>query len=103
MVEGDLVVVSTDLSHYLSESQANRLDHNTLELLLQRDVDRVVEAAAEGRFAMCGVTAVATAMDFCRDRHAESWAVLDYRTSARASGDFSRVVGYAAVSMERAA
>jgi len=28
---------------------------------------------------------------------------LDYRTSAAATGDYNRVVGYAAVSMERAA
>ncbi|MBN2308781.1 MAG: AmmeMemoRadiSam system protein B, partial [Candidatus Hydrogenedentes bacterium] len=42
------------------------------------------------------------AMNYALATGASSWNLLDYRTSARASGDYDRVVGYAAVSMERA-
>lgn len=98
--EGDLVVVSTDLSHYLSEEEAKAADRLSLDLLFGADVDAVVDGAEQGTCSMCGVTAVATAMTYCLEQDARNWTLLDYSTSARASGDTSHVVGYAAVSME---
>lgn len=100
--EDDVVVISTDLSHYLTESQANALDQQSIEILLRKDVDAFLDAASDQRLSMCGVTAVATGIEFCSEVRADEWHVLDYRTSAVASGDASRVVGYAAVSMEHA-
>ena len=99
--DGDLIVVSTDLSHYLTEGQANIQDRRSLDTLLTKDIKEVLAGAEDGRCAMCGVTAVAAAMPFCLAKNATEWTVLDYRTSARASGNTERVVGYAAVSMER--
>lgn len=101
--ESDLLVVSTDLSHYLDEEQANRQDRQSLDILLSQDVDAVVKASRDGRFSMCGAVAVATAMVYGRERKASEWTLLDYRTSGHAAKDYSRVVGYAAVSMETAA
>ena len=99
--EDDLVVVSTDLSHYLSEEEAKATDSQSIDLLLGADVDAVVDGAEQGTCSMCGVTAVATAMTYCVEQDARDWTLLDYNTSARASGDTSHVVGYASVSMER--
>jgi AmmeMemoRadiSam system protein B len=41
-------------------------------------------------------------MTFAQARDADEWTLLDYRTSADASGDHERVVGYASVAMEHA-
>lgn len=100
---GDLVLISTDLSHYLTESQANEADAHALDVLLSRDVSQYVDETQHGSCAMCGAAAVVAGMAFAVARGADRWSVLDYRTSARTSGDTSRVVGYASVSMERAA
>lgn len=99
--ESDLVITSTDLSHYLSEEQANAIDKDTLDKILDQDWNILAQGMAEGACSMCGATAVTTAMTFSLARDARSWTVLDYRTSARVSGDYERVVGYAAVCMER--
>ncbi len=96
----DLVLASTDLSHYLTEDQANALDHHTIDTLLTKDVQEFVDRVESGRCSVCSLAAVATAMEYSLECGAEKWSLLDYRTSARASGDTSRVVGYAAVSME---
>ncbi len=99
----DLVVISTDLSHYLPEPDANAADAHSLGVLLDQDVLKFTHESHEGSCAMCGAAAVAAGMAAALARGADQWSLLDYRTSARASGDAQRVVGYASVSMERAA
>ena len=101
--DGDLVVTSTDLSHYLNESSANAIDHRSIDTVLTKDWRAYAQGIHEKSCSMCGAAAVTAAMTFARARHADDWKLLDYRTSAAASGDHSRVVGYAAISMERAA
>lgn len=97
----DLVLCSTDLSHFLNEEAANRLDRKSLDVLMSKDAERYREAIAAGDCAMCGAAAVTAAMATALARGADDWRLLDYRTSAAASGDRSRVVGYGAISMER--
>lgn len=97
---GDLVVASTDLSHYLTNAQAQRQDSRSLDILLAQDIEEVIAASNDGRFSMCGVTGVAVTMAYALAKGATEWTLLDQRTSAEASGDYSRVVGYAAVSLE---
>ena len=99
--EDDLIVVSTDLSHYLTEAEANTLDTQSLDTLLTQDIPAVLNESAKVRCTFCGITAVATAMAYCEAVGAQVWTLLDYRTSAAASGATDKVVGYAAVSMER--
>lgn len=101
LTDRDLVVVSTDLSHYRSEEEANQQDQASLDAIRAHDVDALVSGAEAGRYAMCGATAVATSIPFCLKRGVTDWSVLDYRTSAAVSKDYARVVGYAALSMER--
>lgn len=97
---GDLVIASTDLSHFLAETKANAIDHNTIDVILSKDCREVCAALADDACSMCGGTAVVTAMACALARGADHWRLLDYRTSGAASGDFHRVVGYAAISME---
>lgn len=90
--DADLVVVSTDLSHYHDDATARRLDSRTLDAIVDRD------AAAIGDLAACGVFALRGLVELARRRR---WPVkvLDQRTSADAGGDVDRVVGYAAVAI----
>ncbi len=97
----DLVLASTDLSHFLSESEANALDQRSLDQVLRKDAHKLCEAAARGRCSLCGASAVVSAMAYANAIKATHWEVLDYRTSAWASGETDRVVGYSAISMER--
>lgn len=98
--ETDLVVASTDLSHYLSQEQAHQIDKRTLDGVLSKDPQGVINGIGRGSYSMCGSAAVVAAMAFAMARGATEWSLLDYRTSAETSGDFGQVVGYAAISME---
>jgi len=98
--ESDLVVASTDLSHYLSQEEAHQVDKRTLDGILTKDPQDVINGIGRGTYSMCGSAAVVAAMSYALRRGATDWSLLDYRTSAETSGDYGQVVGYAAVSME---
>lgn len=84
----NLVVISTDLSHFYTEKEANELDVICLKAIEDKDplfLHRGCEACGK-----IGVEALLIAAKKAR----LSSRVLDYRTSAWASNDTSRVVGY---------
>jgi len=87
----DLLVVSTDLSHYLDEASARTIDERTAQAVLRLDPGAVGEEAACGRYALRGLLTFAA-------RRGLTPRLLRLGTSADASGDTSRVVGYGAFS-----
>jgi len=84
-----LVVVSTDLSHYHDDATARRLDRRTADAVLALDAEAVSDRNA------CGAAALRVLL---RHARGEGWTptLLDLRTSADATGDYRRVVGYSA-------
>ena len=97
---GDLVIASTDLSHFLTETEAREIDAVSLERVMSKDYRALCEELQNGACSMCGGTAVVCAMAYALERGAKEWRLLDARTSADSSGDYRRVVGYGAISME---
>jgi len=85
---GTLVVISTDLSHFYSKEQANRLDSYCLQGMRDLDISEL-EIGCEA----CGMTGVKGVIASAGRAGLQS-QVLDYRTSADASGDETSVVGY---------
>ncbi|HEX9124657.1 MAG TPA: AmmeMemoRadiSam system protein B [Actinomycetota bacterium] len=85
----DLVIVSTDLSHYHDQETARRLDRRTADAILARDPGAIGPEDACGVFALRGMVELAR-------RRALGVRLLDLRTSADTAGDPSRVVGYGA-------
>lgn len=90
ITENDLLVVSTDLSHFYPYDTAQKLDQRFLDALLEEDKDGVTKGEA------CGRAPAATLMEVARHK---TWNphLLDYRNSGDTAGDKSRVVGYASV------
>ena len=90
----DLVVVSTDLSHFEDLETAHRLDRRTADAVVGLDADAIGPSDACGVFALRGVVAFAR-------RAGMSMRVLELRTSADTAGDPDRVVGYGAFAIDR--
>jgi hypothetical protein len=88
--EDDLIVVSSDLSHFYTYDQAQQLDHTFLDALMDCDGEEVLKGEA------CGRAPVATLVKIAR-RKGWSPHLLDYRNSGDTAGDKQRVVGYASV------
>jgi MEMO1 family protein len=83
-----LVVISTDLSHYLPYAEARATDRMTVERILQLDPELDHDQA-------CGATPLGGALLAAR-AHGLVPRLLDLRNSGDTAGDRSRVVGYCA-------
>jgi len=83
------IVISTDLSHYYSLNKANKLDFICLDAIRSENIQELHQGCEA-----CGMIGVEAMLVVAKQRDMES-IVLDYRTSADASGDSSSVVGYA--------
>jgi AmmeMemoRadiSam system protein B/AmmeMemoRadiSam system protein A len=90
-----LVVISSDLSHYLPYDQARKTDAESVASMLQLE-------AVLSHDQACGATPVNGLLAFARRRrlHAE---LLDLRNSGDTAGDKSRVVGYASLAFHETA
>jgi len=88
--EDDLIVVSSDLSHFYSYDRAQQLDHTFLQALLEGDERGVSRGEA------CGRAPVMTLIEIS-ERKGWDPHLLDYRNSGDTAGNKSRVVGYGAV------
>jgi hypothetical protein len=87
-----LLVVSSDLSHYLSYSEANDRDRDTINWILNLDLDML--AHSENR--ACGAMPIMILIQIAR-RHNWQPVLLHYSNSGDTAGSRSRVVGYAAI------
>jgi AmmeMemoRadiSam system protein B len=86
--EETLIVVSSDLSHYLPYAQAQATDHATAQAIVQRRTDIDHHQA-------CGATPV-TGLNLFAQQHGLTPELIDLRNSGDTAGDKSRVVGYGA-------
>ncbi len=86
---GDLIIVSTDLSHYLPTEQAEKIDQETLESILSKDMP-------EGDNKLCGSDAVKTVLFLAQELN---WSaeLLKYSHSGQVIGDNQKVVGYGSI------
>jgi MEMO1 family protein len=91
-----LLVASTDLSHFYTESDANLLDQYMLEQIHQFSAEGVIRAEDEGKGFACGNGAVAVMLWTARALGGKNVTILHHSTSAKATGDISQVVGYGA-------
>jgi AmmeMemoRadiSam system protein B len=83
-----LVVISTDLSHYLPYEKARAVDAATVQRVLALD-------GTLGHEQACGATPLNAALAVSA-RHGLQARLLDLRNSGDTAGDRTRVVGYAA-------
>lgn len=87
-----LIVVSTDLSHYLPYEQARQTDQICNEAIPQLDIARM-EADGDA----CGKIGVVAAMELAK-KYNWHGQFLDYKNSGDTSGSKAQVVGYGAYS-----
>jgi AmmeMemoRadiSam system protein B len=93
-VPGTVLIVSTDLSHYLPVAAAREIDTRTADAVVRRDAASIASDHA------CGVHALRGALALARRRGLRV-KQLDLRNSADTVGDPSRVVGYGAFALEQ--
>ena len=85
-----IVLVSSDLSHYLRYEEAKKIDLATSEAICGLDIEKMTE-----RGDACGRMGILTAM-FIANKLGWKCKMLNYTNSGDTAGDKNRVVGYGA-------
>jgi len=87
-----LIVVSSDLSHYLQYDEAVLKDKETINMILNMETERL----KLNKNRACGKIPIIILLDIAK-RHGWSPVLLHYSNSGDTAGDRSRVVGYCAI------
>ncbi len=90
-----LIVVSSDMNHYLPDDLTRKLDKLAIDAMLALDPARLFETVEGQDLSVCGyqpATVMLEAVNRLGAKHAE---LIDYATSGDVSGDRNEVVGYA--------
>ncbi|MGB8261968.1 MAG: AmmeMemoRadiSam system protein B [Terracidiphilus sp.] len=94
--EETLVLASSDLSHYHTYEEAERIDHKTLGALESWDYFSMSRNFQSRIWEACGGAPIVAAMIYAERMGANQARVLRYANSGDVTGDKSRVVGYSA-------
>jgi hypothetical protein len=91
------IVVSSDMSHYISHEEAKRLDSMALEAAVNLDPAGLFNTVRTNDISMCGVLPMTVGLSAALEMGATKGELVAYATSGEVSGDFDQVVGYAGV------
>jgi AmmeMemoRadiSam system protein B len=90
-----LVAISNDMNHYEPDGLTRQKDRYALDAIEALDPEALRRAVEKHRISMCGLMPVYMLLCMKDKLGIQKATLVDYRTSADASGDKSRVVGYA--------
>ena len=96
-----VVLASTDFSHQVPHTMAERQDRMALDAILALDPGLLLRTVADHDISMCGPVPVAIALAFCLARGPHTAELLRYYTSGDIIGDRSAVVGYGSLVVRR--
>lgn len=89
------VVISSDLTHYMPDSVARKIDREIIDRIVHLDIEGLYSIIHEGA-TPCGYGPIALLMTFAKENGC-AIEKIDYGTSADATGDLSSVVGYSSL------
>lgn len=95
--ENVLIVASSDMNHYESDTVTRIKDHQAIERILTLDPQGLYDVVTQQAVSMCGFGPAVAMLTAARKLGAKSAELVKYATSGDISGDRDRVVGYAGV------
>jgi len=92
-----VIVASSDMTHYEPQQTAQKKDKKALEAVEALDESRFYSTIEANRITTCGYGPIAALIVAAKTLGAKEAKLLCYKTSGDVIGDYSSVVGYAAV------
>jgi len=94
-----LLIVSSDMSHYVPATVAARLDRKAIERVLALDPEGLHRVVREEDISMCGVAPAVAGLEAARRIGAREARLVAYSHSGETTRDLRSVVGYAGVAV----
>lgn len=91
------LLASSDLNHYEDQNTTMRKDQLAIDAVVRRDPQELWRVVDEFDVSMCGYIPTTTMLIAANRIGATSARLIEHVTSGDVSGDYARVVGYAAI------
>jgi MEMO1 family protein len=95
--EAVLLIASSDMNHYESDSVTRAKDQKAIARILALDPRGLLDTVMKENISMCGVGPAVTLLAAANRLGGSAAELIDYATSGDVSGDRERVVGYAGI------
>ncbi|MEM4701634.1 MAG: AmmeMemoRadiSam system protein B [Candidatus Bathyarchaeia archaeon] len=92
-----LIIASSDMTHYEPQRIAEKKDMLALKAVEAMEEERFYSIVEEHRITACGYGPIIALITAAKTLDAREAKLLCYKTSGDVTGDYSAVVGYAAV------
>lgn len=92
-----LVVASSDMTHYESQSDASKKDRIAINEILSLNEDALFNKVDALGITMCGICPAFIMLVCSKARGAAKAELIRYETSGNITGDYNSVVGYAGI------
>jgi AmmeMemoRadiSam system protein B len=92
-----VIIASSDMTHYESQTSAQKKDTQAIEAILDLDEDELLKRIDEFNISMCGFAPAVSLIVAAKELGATGAELVKYQTSGDTTGDYSAVVGYAGI------
>jgi len=96
-----VVIASSDMTHYEQAKTAAAKDQAALKAVTDMDAKRFYETIETQNITACGYAPITALITYAKGANAKEAKLLNYHNSGDITGDYSSVVGYAAVSFKK--
>jgi AmmeMemoRadiSam system protein B len=96
-----VVIASSDMTHYEPAKIATAKDRAALKAVIGMDAKSFYETIEKQHITACGYAPITALITYAKGANAREASLLNYRNSGDVTGDYSSVVGYAAVSFRK--
>ncbi|MDW7732498.1 MAG: MEMO1 family protein [Methanolobus sp.] len=93
-------IASSDFTHYQPAKVAADNDNYLIESIIKKDIPEFYRRREERNVTACGFGPIAAMLTAAKESGANNVSLLKYANSGDVSGDYSQVVGYAALVVE---
>jgi len=97
VVPGTLIIASSDMNHYESDSITRGKDRKAIDRILAMDAEGLFDVVRRENISMCGYGPAVAMLTAARLSGATKAELVKYATSADVSLDYDHVVGYAGI------
>jgi AmmeMemoRadiSam system protein B len=94
---GTLIIASSDMNHYESDSITRVKDRKAIDRILAMDAEGLFDVVRHENISMCGYGPTVAMLTASRLSGATKAGLVKYATSADVSLDYDHVVGYAGI------
>lgn len=91
------LVVSSDMSHFISHHLAEEKDKLAIDRVLDLDPEGLYQTVRSKNISMCGMLPMVLGLSCVKELGAKKATLVDYTTSGEVNKDYSQVVGYAGI------